>query len=56
MALVVWKYYTMDNGEQFVMIIGIQMMLRLYVVNLDIKMLLELFKEVRFLVVPDRYG
>jgi hypothetical protein len=56
MVLAVWKYSTMDDGEQYVMIVGIYMMLRLYVVNLVIHMLLKLFTGVTFLMELDRYG
>ena len=56
MVLVVLKYYIMDNGEQSVIMDGIKEMLELYVVNLVIKMLLELFRGTRFLQVQDKYG
>ena len=38
MVLVAWKYFTMENGEQSVMVLGILMMPKLDVGNLVIHM------------------
>ena len=46
----------MENGEQFANVVGIQMLLRLYVENLDIHMVLDPFKAAMLLTVLDRYG
>ena len=46
----------MDNGEQYVMMVGVSMTLELHVVNLDIQMRLERFKVLRYLMEQDRYG
>jgi hypothetical protein len=56
MVLVAWKYFTMENGEQSVMVLGILMMPKLHVGNLVIHMPLELFMAVMFLMELDRYG
>jgi hypothetical protein len=56
MVLVEWKYSIMEDGEQYVMMVGILMMLRLYVVNWDLYPLLELFKVAMFSTELARYG
>jgi hypothetical protein len=55
MVLVVWKYSTMDDGEQSVTIVGTYGMLGLFVVNLGIQMLLKLFEGI-VLMEQARYG
>jgi hypothetical protein len=55
MVLVVWKYSTMDDGGQSVTIVGTYGMLGLYVVNLGMQMLLELFEGI-VLMEQARYG
>jgi hypothetical protein len=47
MVLVVWRYFIMDDGEQYVRTIGISMMPELYVVNLDIDIQSEHFEVIR---------
>ena len=56
MEKVVLKFFTMDNGEPFVMIDGASKMQGLHAINLAIKMMYELFKGTRFLLVLDEYG
>ena len=56
LELAVLKCSTKVNGEQSVMIAGILMMLELYVVNLDTKMLSSHFKEGLFRLGVERYG
>ena len=56
MVLAVWKYFTTENGEQYVMILGVLMMQQLHVVSLDIDMQLEHFEEERFFLVMGGYG
>ena len=50
------RYCTMDSGEQFVVMDGIQEMLRLHVVSLGFQVPLMLFRGVRFLLVLDESG
>ena len=50
------KYFIMENGEQSVILIGISMMLKLYVVSLDIDMQSRRFEEAGFLMVLEGYG
>ena len=56
MVLDEWKYFTMENGEQFVKIFGTCLMLKLYAVNLAISMLSELSEGVEFRMAMERYG
>ena len=56
MALVALKCFIMDSGAQSVMTIGIKTTLMLRVVNLDMEMLLELFKEDVFQMGQGKFG
>ena len=55
-AQVVWKYTTMEHGEQSAMMIGIITMPTLCAVSLGIKMRLRPFDPIQFLMVLGRYG
>ena len=55
--MVVLKYITVDDGEQYAMIIGISAMRWYYVVNLDIKERIKLCEGgLEFLKVLAKYG
>ena len=51
-----WKYSIMENGEQYVIVTGVSMMLKLYAASLAIDMQSQRFEEARFQMDLEGYG